>query len=214
MLPRFLPRVLLWIGVATLAGAPALHAQPLVNGDFEAPVLNSGDFSYNPSIGDATWNFFGSSGISASDGPWAPTDGATSQMAFLQINGNEVNGFSQSFSFASSGVFTLGYIAGTRDGYPGIDYTVSLTRDSDSTIVFTTNDTTVSPQPFRNLNYSVSVPTTGNYTLQFLALTHGDTYTDRSAVFDNIAVTAIPEPSTYTVITGLVALGLVARRRR
>lgn len=33
-------------------------------------------------------------------------------------------------------------------------------------------------------------------------------------LFDNVEVTAIPEPSTYAVIFGLVALGFIVRRRR
>ncbi|MEJ1972692.1 MAG: PEP-CTERM sorting domain-containing protein [Lacunisphaera sp.] len=55
--------------------------------------------------------------------------------------------------------------------------------------------------------YSVAVPTAGNFQLTFLG---------SLAVYQNgdITFTAIPEPSTYAALLGVVTLGVVAIRRR
>ncbi len=206
-----------------LAAAPVGRAQTVINGNFEASDLGGSDgFVYvsddNP-LTDSSWTFTGSTGLSGRDGPWAPTGGATSQFAFLQINqdnNSDTGGsISQSITFTSAGTFTFSFQVGTREGYdaPDIPYSVTLTRDSNSSTVFSINDFGTVNQAFTVKLYTLTAPAAGQYTLTFGS--NGDDNGDRAVVFDNVAIeSAIPEPSTWAALAGGLILASVALIRR
>jgi len=201
-----------WLGVAWFLPAPAVRGQTVVNGTFAAPTQSPGGFQYNPSSGTATWAFVGNSGISSSTGPWAPPGGASSQFAFLQITSSSPTNFSQTVTFASAGSFTLSYLEGTRNGYPGTNYLVTLTSNADSSVALSASDSSSTGQAFATAMYSFTVPASGDYILKFAAVSGGD-FTDRSTVFDNIVIAAVPEPAAYATVLGVMALGCVVWRR-
>lgn len=201
---------------ALVAAVPHLgHGQTVANGDFSDPLIAEWDFSYNTDGG--TWSFLGGTGISGAAGPWAPNGGAGSQFAFLQISeGSPTASFSQTITFSSAGVYDLSYLEGTRAGYVTTQYTVSLTRISDSFSAFSVSDSSAEGQSFESVIYSVTVPTAASYLLTFTSVPGGD-LTDRAAAFDNVSftyVSAVPEPSTWGMIASVAALSFVIWRRR
>jgi len=191
------------------------HGQTVVNGNFSTPSMGSGSFSYNTAGG--SWSFLGGTGISGASGPWAPNGGASSQFAFLQISaGSPSASFSQTITFSSAGVYDLSYLEGTRAGYGITQYSVSLTRVSDTLNVFSASDSSAANQSFQSVTYSVTVPTAASYVLSFTSLPGGD-LTDRAAAFDNVSfsyVSAVPEPATWGVIASAASLSFVIWRRR
>ncbi|MFP4353320.1 MAG: PEP-CTERM sorting domain-containing protein, partial [Puniceicoccaceae bacterium] len=112
---------------------------------------------------------------------------------------------STSLSSVPSGSLLINGFASTR-GLKSIVYTDSLTRDGD-------------------LNYasdggvayasSISWIEDGSGDYDFSAyLDAGDSGDNYSSTFSAIAVTAIPEPSTFALFAGALGLGLVLLRRR
>lgn len=59
-----------------------------------------------------------------------------------------------------------------------------------------------------------TVATTSDLTLDSLWFGVNNRNSDLELSIDNLVVTAVPEPSTYAAILGLLALGVVAYRRR
>jgi len=180
---------------------PALMGQILVNGGFETPVQTSGGFTGQPS--GATWSFT-QGGISASNGPWVPSGGSSSQFAYLQRVGAIML---QNFSLGSAGIYNLTYLEGARlnNNEGDVTYAVTLTNTDTSTLVFSASNTAFLGQAFLATDYTVTVPSAGNYRLKF-EVTSVTIGSDNTALFDSVAI-AIPEPSTYAAIFGSVALG-------
>jgi hypothetical protein len=62
----------------------------------------------------------------------------------------------------------------------------------------------------------ISAPFNNGFGLEFYASVNniGTAVTSGQMSFDNLTVSAVPEPSTYAALAGLSALGLVCWRRR
>lgn len=109
---------------------------------------------------------------------------------------------------------------------PVTDASLGIMFDSTSKVVSTYYDLTGSAdgQQWTMLQaYSVGTGLgdfgmnwgTDTFTLFLMGASSGNfAVTTGQAYFDNFAVTAVPEPSTYAVILGACALGLVALRRK
>lgn len=109
----------------------------------------------------------------------------------------------------------------------GQSYQLSITwAREDATYAFN-NDTilyvTISDAGIHTLSRTQTAPAT--FSTDVITFTAFDTTTiltfsstnnpeERSPVIDSVSVTAVPEPSTYALLGGLAALGLVALRRR
>ncbi len=203
----------LWHLLSALALSAVASAQTIVNAGFSTPTQTTTGYTYNPASAD--WTFLGQGGIAGKSSAWAPIGNATSQFAFLQVHTQDTNSISQSISFTTAGTFLLSYLEGGRESYPGLSYTVSVTSDGDNSVIFSTSDSNTTGAAFSYTSYWVTIPSTGNYTLKFEAVS-GGVYTDRAVLFDDVAFTAIPEPAAWSAMVAGVAASyvLVLRPRR
>lgn len=220
---------------AVLTLLPRLPGQTVVNGGFESPVYEEGNFEYagpelyvdneeysGPEV--PGWTFTGRAGVSSANSPWTPQGGASSQFAFLQIGGDSypASALFQTVRFNTAGTFTLSYLAGRRnldfdDNPTAVNYSISLTRTFNSSVVFSASEAISGGQEVSEFSYTVSLAAVGDYELRFTVDDMGE-LSDRAMSIDSVAfasVAAIPEPSTYAAMAGgAVLLGTLWRRRR
>jgi hypothetical protein len=94
---------------------------------------------------------------------------------------------------------------------PGGDlsYNVTIAPSGGGGAVLNVNDSTTSSQPFTLTSYAFTLSNAGNFTLTFTALNAA--HNDDTAFFDNVAITAVPEPSLLALVTVGGAITFVAR---
>lgn len=190
---------------------------------------SSGTFTGASDIGDPSWGFFASnSEVSQAffdfDGG-ALTVGQT--VSFQMDNGNIQSGGTVGFGFQNigSGANRAEFFFVGGDS----NYTVNdLAGSSDSGIGFTTSGLTIDFTLTSADTYALNITPLGSSTSNFtgtLAGT-GGSGVDRlrffnfnagsgsasDAFFNNISV--VPEPSAFALLSGILALGAVAARRR
>jgi hypothetical protein len=208
------------------AVSPASAAVNLItNGGFESPNLttnpNFGPPAFNPVPGSYVypegtlddWTYGGGTGLintSVGSNPWygstSPSGYGGQQYAFVQ--GGSVSTLSQTFSSASAGLTTIEWLEGSRPNFGSYDgnqtYEVLLNN------VVLGVYSTLSGQNF----ISESVKGTlvaGLNTLQFEGLTVEG---DHTVFVDNVAVSAVPELSTWgMMLLGFAGIGFFAYRR-
>jgi hypothetical protein len=186
------------------------HAQIVSNGSFELPNIPDNSHEYIPVA--PAWTFTRGAGIidplSAFVSPPAP-DGE--QVGFIQENNPEtpLASFEQSLILPATGVYVLSYleagrpIAGAATG--NLTYDIFL----DNTLIHT--DTTFSNQVFTPVLVNF-IGAAGSHTLKFeesLIQVAGD----QTGFFDQIQITAVPEPTTAAVLAAPLFF-LLSRRRR
>lgn len=186
------------------------------NGSFESPSIPVEDgFQYNPD--GSSWTYGG--GIS--NGTWPANscgfvvageipDGT--QFAFVQQLGNFIE---TQITIPSDGNYFLSYYAGGRVNNAwnfggNTSYEVYL----DSALLDSGTTTTSAPLTLRDPEQFYA--NAGDYTLKFLvSAVYGRS--DQTAYFDNISITAVPEPGVLSLLLlGGITIGsaVVVRRRR
>jgi hypothetical protein len=201
MLPIKLVVILLFVTSA------AASAQTIGNSGFENPALGNNAFIYDPATGPTQqWTFQQNSGVAQNDsGNFQVSGGANGQFGFLQGTNSATNGIiSQTISFNTAGAFQLSYLEAGRvpNGFgPGGDlsYNVTIAPAGGGSAVLNVNDSTISSQPFTLTNYQFTLPNAGNFALTFTAVNAA--HNDDTAFFDNVAISAVPEPSLLALVT-------------
>ena len=193
------------------AVAHAGQVNLITDGSFENPTTNS--WQYQPA--STGWTFSVLAGISNGVNPGYGgfcTTGAVpdgKQFGFIQRSGDY---FSQAVNFPATGSYTLSYFAGGRLGsdapWPygpyGGDTSYSVLLNSRSLV----SNTTITNVPMAQ-NLVTFNATAGIQTLEFLITSVSTTTiptTDQSALFDNVSITAVPEPasSSLLVVAGMI----------
>jgi hypothetical protein len=96
--------------------------------------------------------------------------------------------------------------------YDGITFNNDETYNLTGTTNLGDGVLTSSASAFTNFSYTITGPVTGDLGLRIVATGFQDG--GDQVTFDNIEIAAVPEPSTFALIGGFLALGLVLVRRR
>lgn len=203
------------LGVST----PVLAVEQLVNGTFEAPVINTvpgnkGSFAY-PNGTFNGWTYQGAGLINGVTGkPWFDTNRRTGyggdQYAFVQGAGI----LSQTFTATADGFLNLSWLEGSRPTRNGSSYDGLQTYNVLLNGVSFGQFSTPNAQNFVAESLFLRRVWAGqSYTLAF----DGLAATDSTVFIDNVSaiLTPVPEPASWAMlIAGFGLVGLASRRRR
>lgn len=197
---------------AALAFCGSAHAQNIIsNGDFEAPGFTpSPDYYRYLHVVHSTenfltgWNFAGTVQYQASflmkaGNGYEPYIGAGTYGVALE----EGAIMTTTFLATAGQQYQFSVLARTGDPLPTNAFEVT----ADGTLATFTPTAT-----FLSYTFNFTAVTTGATTLQLEVDAVGPP--SLVAYIDNVSITAIPEPGTYALIGGLLALGVVGVRRR
>lgn len=195
-------------GLAALAIAGSADAATIVNGSFEIGIPDPGAFATVPA-GDTNitgWTV-GGAGVDYIGTYWFAQDGVRS----VDLSALAAGSLSQDIATDVGTRYRVSfYMSGNPDGAPSIK-TLTASAGAESADYSIDASTFASP----DLIWT-------RYTLAFTALASSTTLTFASgndsawgAALDNVAITAIPEASTWAMmIAGIGFVGLASRRRR
>lgn len=208
---RLSPVLIIALAVAC---APTAQAQLIANGGFESPGFTPSPdyFRYLHSV-YGTQNAISNWTFSDTTGPWEPSFwmkmgggydvyiGAGS----YGVNLGNTGVMSTSFSVVSGQAYAVSFLARTID---------PLTTNS---LVVTAAGNAANFTPtasFATYSFEFTASSTGTAALSF-ALNSGNG-APQVANLDSVSVTAVPEPSSYAVLAGIIALalGIVRHRQR
>ena len=129
---------------------------------------------------------------------------------------------SQTITFDSAGLYNLSYLEAGRINSlfiaaGSLNYNITI-QDGANPAIFAVSDFTDSNEAFTAISYAFTVPTAGAYTLSFTAAGSHDGLAvggsaSNIAAFDNVAITAAPEPTSALLLLGSGAVLLLRRRR-
>jgi len=202
------------LSIVILAIAGAAQAATVQNNSFEAPVFGPTGWTY---YGGSAFSWtFGSAGIASQNSPWfvaTPPDG--NQAGFIQMGGF----ISQDIlDFNPADLYTMTFYVARRVGYGLNPIGVTLTDDSNSSVM-NLGTATPSSGSFFDVFTSLSFePTNSGMTLTFTGL---DASGDNDTALDLVSFTdlgqpsSVPEPATLALIgSALIAVGVARYRRR
>lgn len=227
-----------YIIAMAIAVAASQHgmAQTLVNGSFESGDYATWDagtyFKKNSATNPTTFTLDGWTRVSFfAGGIWGiKTGNATFGNSidgdrFIGLNvvdANPTNLYQQITNLVVGQAYSItGWVRARNAASAAGTWAIAL---SDTTLVTAANINAVITNPTeRALAYGN--PTAGVWTSfsgQFVAtsesvylnIIYGGVSADRTALFDGIAITAIPEPQTYAMLFGVLALGSVLFTKR
>lgn len=237
---RFAGQVLVLFALCLAITGPAWAQSLIINGSFENYVLtgtenNNGGFLYGSGAGGTTlpanpvgdWDFQPETGMitetHASGGFQGPARVAAegNQYIFLQTTSSydmdtdtdtpiaTYVATHSAISFVAGQTYNLSFYQSSRaNGGGALSYQVRL---SNGDVLYSRSTTTA--ESWAHYTASYTATTTASYTLQFYL--PGATG-DNTVFIDNVSLTtsAVPEPSTYAAIFGVLALGVTAGVRR
>jgi len=156
---------------------------------------------------------FGLRDLDGDDNPGGPN-----RLDFDPIDTTGFTGLTFTFSFdLASGASTYNDNGDTIRvefdlNYDGVTFDADETYDLTGTANLGDGIVTSTASAFTNFTYELTGAVTGDLGLRISALGMQDG-NDR-VTFDNIEVSAVPEPSTFALLAGIGALGFILYRRR
>jgi hypothetical protein len=201
-------------------GASAAHANLLTNGSFEDTTnfVNVSNDTDNLAVGSTAmtgWTVTGSESLAwiGPTNPFGLTAPASGGMYFLDLTdynaGAPFSGVSQNIATTAGATYSLTFELGSSPAY-GLQDGVTASAGSHSQIFTTTNS---GSQTNLWQTESLSFTASGTSTTISIVGNSGSNYIG----LDNVGVvqTAVPLPATaYLMLSGLLGVGAMARRRR
>jgi hypothetical protein len=183
---------------AFAVAAAGLSAATITNPSFEQPITSG--YIYNPADPTGGWLFSGFSGVAANTF-FAPPPPDGRQAAFLQQyvgQGATLSSITQNLTAVLPLSVVTFYLA-QRPGFAANPVVVSYAGTPVGT--FTPSSTAFTPF---TANFGAGAPSAGTLAFSSAATTTGDLNT----AIDLVSITAVPEPSTVTLL--IAPLGLLA----
>lgn len=210
------------IAAAALLAGPALAGQKIVDGGFEANLVNTviadlgvvppftGTGYVYPQASVGAWNYPAGSGLinGTTATPWfggsPPAGFGGAQYAFVQGTGT----LSQTFR-GSTGLLQVSWLEASRPAFGCCNGDQSYNVLLNGNVLGTFS--TASGQAFTQRSLAPVAITAGQtYTLSFVGLSNAD----NTVFIDNVSA-MVPEPASWAMlITGFGGIGLALRRRR
>jgi hypothetical protein len=185
---------------AAIFGTSAAQAAPLFSDDFDTDTLGLNAIAFNGgwSVSGGTVDIIGAPGpfdLLPGNGHYIDLDGSTGKAGIFANSLDVSNGVTYTLSFD---------LAGNQRG-AGTDTVVVNFGSGSQTFTRAATD------GFQT--YMLSYTATGTGKVGFSFIDQGAD--NQGALLDRVSVTAVPEPETYGMLLGgLALLGVVARRRR
>jgi hypothetical protein len=214
------------VALLLAASSTIAHAQIVTNGSFEQPTVPAASFTNFP-VGSTLitgWTVVNNSvsvvsGTFSQAGVAFPAQDMSQWLDLTGFNTNSNEGVSQTVTTIPGNQYQLSFWIGNTTG-GGIFGTTSTVNVSITGVPsFSETNSTVSPTTQVWQQFTRTFVATGAATT--LTFTNGDPSNDNDNGLDNISVLnqgpagAVPEPtSAALVVSGLLGLGLLTRRKR
>ncbi len=216
------PLCLGWLALWSATLPMAAQGQPVFNDDFDnQPLqLNAPPAGWSTPVGQV--NVIGESSAARSQaGLPDPLPGHGAYVDLIGTNGVEATRVSPSFILAAGVPYSASFLlAGNHlAGAPSEAVQASFGASQATYLItpgrnFTACSLVFTPSATVAVAYAISFKTVGTALPQLVTPDIGGVGSDRGALLDAVAVTAVPEPASYALLlAGLAALhGLVRRR--
>jgi hypothetical protein len=215
-------------GLLATFGSLPLHADSIVNGSFESPVVPAGNFTNfaSGSTGITGWTVIGAAGgVSIVSGTFSqngisfPAEAGTQWLDLTGDGTNSNEGVQQTFATTAGTQYTVSFWVGNvfnPNGIFGTTSTVDILLGGAPLLTATNANTTTGTQTWDQ--FTTTFTATGSTST--LAFINGDPGSDNSNGLDNVSVnptggpSPVPEPSTLLLLgSGSLAFFRMARKK-
>lgn len=199
------------LATALLIATPVLsQAAPnlIVNGSFESPAIASGDLAFLSTFpGPDLSGWFTPAVEVRNNLVGAAQEGSN----FVELDVSSNSWIAQSFATTAGQAYNLSFWYSPRAGVASSSNGISAFLNGDEEVTLSGNGTNHNGNVWANFNTTFIAGPGSVTSLAFLAVGTSD---GLGGSLDNVSVTAVPEPETYALLLGGLALvGFSARRR-